>query len=169
VDAALAALDETFDIDRADLERLLRQVELQALLRSSRSLLCEDIMSRDVIVVGPDTTAGEARTLLLDHNVRTLPVVDAGRKLLGTVGLRELAGPDGIVGAFLSTAATAHPQSQAMALLPILSDGRTHAVIIVLDETVVGIITQTDLLAATAGLEVRPRQEGTGPGPSYDI
>ena len=34
VDAALAALDETFDIDRGDLERLLREVELQALKRT---------------------------------------------------------------------------------------------------------------------------------------
>jgi len=168
VDAALAALDEAFDIDRADLERLLRQVELQALLRSSRSLLCEDIMSRDVIMIGPDTPAGEAQRLLLDHNVRTLPVVDAERRLLGTVGLRELTGAEGIVSAFLTAAATAHPQSQAMALLPILSDGRTHAVVITVDEKVVGIITQTDLLAATAGLNVRPQQRGTGAA-SYDI
>jgi CBS domain-containing membrane protein len=169
VDAALTALDETFDIDRADLERLLRQVEFQALLRSSRSLLCEDIMSRDVIMIGPDTTTGDAQRLLLDHNVRTLPVVDAERKLLGTVGLRELAGSEGFVSSFLSTAATAHPQSQAMALLPILADGRTHAVIIVVDDAVLGIITQTDLLAATAGLEIRPRQDGTGNAASYDI
>ncbi|WP_287188045.1 HPP family protein, partial [Mesorhizobium sp.] len=54
VDAALAALDETFDIGRDDLERLLRQVELQAMLRSHRMLLCRDIMSRDVISV-PET------------------------------------------------------------------------------------------------------------------
>jgi CBS domain-containing membrane protein len=169
VDAALTALDETFDIDRADLERLLRQVEFQALLRSSRSLLCEDIMSRDIIMISPETTADDARQLLLDHNLRTLPIVDDEKKLLGTVGLRELSGVEGNAASFLSAAATAHPQSQAMALLPVLADGRTHAVVIVDGEAVVGIITQTDLLAATAGLDVRPRKGKAGSSPSYDI
>jgi CBS domain-containing membrane protein len=144
-------------------------VEFQALLRSNRSLLCEDIMSRDMIMIGPDTTIDEARRLLLDHNLRTLPVVDDERRLLGTVGLRELSGSEGRVGSFLSTAATAHRQSQAMALLPILADGRTHAVIIVDGDVVAGIITQTDLLAATAGLDIRPRRDATNAPASYDI
>ncbi|TIW20676.1 MAG: HPP family protein, partial [Mesorhizobium sp.] len=90
VDAALAALNETFDIDRDDIERLLRQVELQAMVRSQRTLLCQDIMSRDVISVPESATAEEARKQLLDHNIRTLPVVDAEAKLSGAVGLREL-------------------------------------------------------------------------------
>lgn len=34
IDAALASLEETFDIDRADLSRLLRQVELEAIART---------------------------------------------------------------------------------------------------------------------------------------
>ena len=46
VDAALEALDETFDIDRADLSRLLQQVELQAAIRSNGKISCADIMSR---------------------------------------------------------------------------------------------------------------------------
>lgn len=168
IDAALETLDETFDIDIGDLERLLRQVEFQALLRSNRSLLCEDIMSRDIIMIGPETAADDALELLLDHNLRTLPVVDDEKRLLGTVGLRELAVSKGSAGSFLSTPATANPQSQAMSLLPVLADGRTHAVVIVVGEVVVGIITQTDLLAATAGLNVRKRYGETNV-PSYDI
>ncbi|ANN60919.1 hypothetical protein EFV37_33065 [Mesorhizobium loti] len=39
VDAAPAAWDETFDIDRDDLERLLREADLQAMVRSHRMLL----------------------------------------------------------------------------------------------------------------------------------
>jgi CBS domain-containing membrane protein len=169
VDAALVALDETFDIDRTDLERLLRQVELQALLRSSRSLICEDIMSRDVVTVDPAASVEDASKLLLDHNVRTLPVVDGERRLLGTVGLRELVGSTGSVSSFLSPAATAHPQSQAFSLLPALTDGRTHAVIMVEDGMVVGVITQTDLLAAAAGPKLKPRQREMATSASYDI
>ena len=155
IDAALGALEETFDIDRNDLERLLRQVELQAMVRSHRNLLCEDIMSRDVIAVDETAPADRARHLLLDHNIRTLPVVDTQARLVGTVGLRELARTADAVGSVTSAAATAAASSPAMGLLPVLTDGRTHAVIIVDDDgRILGLITQTDLLAATARLRV---------------
>ncbi|MBL8583145.1 MAG: HPP family protein [Rhizobiaceae bacterium] len=153
VDAALAVLGETFDIDRADVERLVREVELQALVRSTRTITCTDIMSKDVISVGPDDSASQALRLLLDHNIRTLPVVDADGKLLGTVGLRELVGAEGKIMSSVSPARTASPDAPAMSLLPLLTDGRSHAVVIV-DEarSVIGLITQTDLLAAAARL-----------------
>jgi len=153
IDAALGALDETFDIDRNDLDRLLRQVELQALVRAHKTVLCQDIMSRDVISVDEHTSVDTARRLLLDHNIRTLPVINADARLAGTVGLRELATAAGAVGRLISPPATAVANSPAMSLLPVLTDGRSHAVIIVDDERhVLGLITQTDLLAATARL-----------------
>lgn len=154
IDAALGALDETFDIDRNDLDRLLRQVELQAMVRAHKTLLCEDIMSRDVISVDEQTTTETARQLLLDHNIRTLPVIKAEARLAGTVGLRELATAAGAVGPLVSPAATATAVSPAVGLLPVLTDGRSHAVIIVDDDRhVLGLITQTDLLAAMARLQ----------------
>src|SRR5690606_6777734 len=51
VDAALARLDETFDIDRSDLDQLLREVALQATIRAAGPLLCADVMSRDIVTV----------------------------------------------------------------------------------------------------------------------
>ncbi|PTE07409.1 HPP family protein [Mesorhizobium helmanticense] len=155
IDAALGALEETFDIDRNDLERLLRQVELQAMVRSHRTLLCEDIMSRDVISVDEQAPADEARHLLLDHNIRTLPVVDGEARLVGAVGLRELTRAAEAVKGVTSTAATASASAPAMSLLPVLTDGRSHAVVIVDDDRrILGLITQTDLLAATARAQV---------------
>lgn len=151
VDAALASLHETFDIDRADLEQILRQVEQQALLRTHGDLLCKDLMSRDVISVQAGDTPDHARQLLLDHNIRTLPVLDESGALLGTVGLRELAQAAGFVRDHVSTPAIAVPEQAAMRLVPVLSDGRKHAVIVVDDQRrVLGLITQTDLLAALA-------------------
>ncbi|MCA0012570.1 HPP family protein [Mesorhizobium sp. B292B1B] len=159
IDAALGALDETFDIDRGDLDRLLRQVELQAMVREHATLRCQDIMSRDVISVDEHTSAAAARQLLLDHNIRTLPVVDAEARLAGTVGLRELTLAAGTVGTVISPAATAPAGSAAMALLPVLTDGRSHAVIIVDDKNhILGLITQTDLLAATARMQNTGRE-----------
>jgi CBS domain-containing membrane protein len=151
VDAALAALHETFDIDRTDLEQILRQVEQQALLRTHGDLLCRDLMSRDVVSVTAGDTPDHARQLLLGHNIRTLPVLDEAGALLGTVGLRELALATGVVGEHLSMPAIAKPDAPAMSLVPVLSDGRKHAVIIIDDQRrVLGLITQTDLLAALA-------------------
>ncbi|EJN06087.1 HPP family protein [Phyllobacterium sp. YR531] len=147
VDNALQALDETFDIERSDLDVLLREVQVQAAVRRHRALLCGDIMSRDVIKVSEDTSADEARNLLLAHNIRALPVLDHSGRLLGTVGLRELASADTSIRESLSPAVTAKVDDHAMKLLPMLTDGTTHAVIIV-DESrlVLGLITQTDLL-----------------------
>ncbi|TGR58628.1 HPP family protein [bacterium M00.F.Ca.ET.199.01.1.1] len=158
IDAALTALDETFDIDRDDLERLLRQVELQAMVRSHRTLLCEDIMSRDVISVPEQATTDEARQQLLDHNIRTLPVVDADARLVGAVGLRELTKAVETVKDVMAKAGTASPETPAMSLLPVLTDGRSHAVVIVDGERrILGLFTQTDLLAAAARVQTADR------------
>ena len=157
IDAALGALDETFDIDRNDLELLLRQVELQAMVRSHRTLLCADIMSRDVVSVPEHAPADQARQQLLDHNIRTLPVVDAEARLVGAVGLRELTRATDTVKGVMSNAGTASPDTPAMSLLPVLTDGRSHAVVIVDGERrILGLITQTDLLAAAARVQMTP-------------
>lgn len=151
VDAALALLDESFDIDPADLERLLRQVEMEALLRSHGDLMCGDIMSRDVISVSVDDGPDVARALLLKHNLRTLPVVGDGRRVEGTVGLRELTVDTQRIGQVMSPAVTASESDSAISLVSALTDGRAHAVVIVDDaDRLVGLITQTDLLAVLA-------------------
>lgn len=153
VDAALEALDETFDIDRADLGRLLQQVELQAAIRSNAKISCADIMSRDVIAIGETAEPDAARHLLLKHNIRTLPVKDPEGRLIGTVGLRELSGSTETITHAISRPAVARPSDAALSLLPVLTDGRTHAVIIVDDDyRILGLISQTDLLTAVARL-----------------
>ncbi|MDQ8698036.1 HPP family protein [Hyphomicrobium sp. LHD-15] len=149
IDAALAKVDESFDIDRDDLERLLKEVELQAAIRSHGEISCADIMSRDVIAIRPQSTQQEALSLLLRHNIRVLPVTDDDGHLLGTVGLRELVGEGDHISEVVSTPATASPLAPAVSLLPVLTDGRTHAVIIVdSSRHVLGLISQTDLLSA---------------------
>ncbi len=151
IDAAVASFNETLDISRADLDVLLRQVELQALMRQRGDLTCADIMSRDVVTVTSDASAEEARSQLLDHDIRTLPVVDAEGHILGTVGLRELAARAPASPLPISQAKTARPTDPAIGLLPHLTDGAIHAVIVTDDNNrVVGIISQTDLLATLA-------------------
>jgi CBS domain-containing membrane protein len=150
VDAALIDLGEAFDIDRDDLDRLLRRVELRALSRQQADPICADIMSRDLITVKPGTRLVEARALLLKHGVRTLPVLESGR-LAGVVGLRETALDCDHVRDVMRPAAVAAPQTPAVDLVTRLTDGLTHAVVIVAEHGHVhGLVTQTDLLAALA-------------------
>jgi CBS domain-containing membrane protein len=153
IDRALEAVQETFDISRHDLDTLLRQVEHQALLRSHGSILCADIMSRDVVTVRLRDNIEIARSRLLTHNIRTLPVLGTENQLVGTIGLRELSDAAGDVGTHMSAAATVRAGTAAITLIPKLTDGRTHAVIVVdQDHMIEGLITQTDLLAALAKL-----------------
>lgn len=149
IDAALADLGETFDINRDDLDLLLRRVELRAMSRARANPTCADIMSKQVITTTPDASRQCARRLLLLHGLRVLPVVDGAGMLLGTVGLRELALSQPTVGDVMSAPSTATPQTHVIDLIPSLTDGSTHAVIIVGDGgEILGLVTQTDLLAA---------------------
>jgi CBS domain-containing membrane protein len=153
IDRALEAFHETFDISTDDLDRLLREVEYQATLRSHGEIACADVMSRDVVKVKLRDSLDHARQLLLDFNIRVLPVVDNDNRLTGTIGLREIAGASGDVGSRMSPAATSFAETPAIALVRTLTDGSTHAVIVVdANKDVLGIVTQTDLLAALAKL-----------------
>ena len=149
IDDALDIMGETFDISRDDIGRLIQEVEKRALVRSNPDLTCADIMSRDVIAIDGKADPGAARAYLLKHDLRTLPVIDSERRVLGHVGFHSLQKPASRVQAMTEPALTAHPDTPAMELVDKVSDGRRHAVIIVdNDNRLQGIVTQTDLLAA---------------------
>jgi CBS domain-containing membrane protein len=154
IDAALAEMGETLDIDRADLDELLRRVELRALARRHEAPRCADVMSRDLVLVPRSATISEAQDLMLRRALRTLPVVEEDGRLCGVIGLRQLAGNDSVAQVMMEPL-TAHPDADAVALIPKLSDGLQHAVVVV-DEArrPVGMITQTDLLASLS--RIRP-------------
>ncbi|MEH7118725.1 CBS domain-containing protein [Neobacillus vireti] len=50
----------------------------------------EDIMSKEMITVSPDTSTREAAKLMADHQIRRLPVVE-NEKLIGIVALGDFA------------------------------------------------------------------------------
>ena len=151
VDAALAELGETFDISRSDIDQLLQRVEQQALIRTHGHLTCADIMSRDVIAIGPEADIRTAHTLLIEHNLLALPVVDASGRVLGTIGLREATSGSGQVANVMAPALTVNAAAPAFSQTEPLTNGLTHAVV-GLDATgqLAGLLTQTDLLAAAA-------------------
>jgi len=152
LDAVLARVGETFDVDREDLRLLLSQLELQILSRRHPDLTCGEIMSRDVISVPRGADSAVARKLLLDSGVRLLPVLDDAERPVGGVGLRELARPAATVEAVMTAPLTVTPAEPAMMLIGPLSDGHRHAAMVVDPDSgaIRGLVTQADLLAALA-------------------
>ncbi len=53
-------------------------------------LLAQDIMTKDVITVHPQTPVRELATLLLNHKISGVPVVDEAGKVLGVVTESDL-------------------------------------------------------------------------------
>jgi len=150
VDAALAHYGELLDVSREDLDALFREVELQAHRRIHAQILCADIMSRDVITVDAHQTAESALAFMQKHDLRTAPVIDAERRVVGMARRAELQAARGrlvetVLDPFVHRV---RPSTPIQSLLPLLSSGAAHEAMVVDEDRVLqGVITQTDLLA----------------------
>ncbi len=150
LDRALARYGDLLDVSREDLDALFRQVELQAHQRLHTQIRCGDIMSRDVIRVDPHQSAESALTFLQQHELRAAPVVDADGRVIGMVRRAELQANRHrqVVAALDPFVHRVMESTPIAALLPILSSGHTHeAMVVDADRKLIGVITQTDLIA----------------------
>jgi CBS domain-containing membrane protein len=150
LDKALARYGELLDVSREDLDALFREVELQAHQRLHTQIRCGDVMSRDVISVDSHQSAESALAWLREHDLRVAPVVDEDHRVVGLVRRAELqTNRHRTVSAALDPFTHRVRESTPIAaLLPILSSGHTHEALVVdADRRLVGVITQTDLIA----------------------
>ncbi len=168
LDAALRARGELLDVSADDLEELFTEAEHRAWKRRFGSLRCEDVMSRDIVSVQPSTPAREAWRLLIAHAIKAMPVVDSRRRVLGIVTLHDFfLGHDLVPGAAGDAAwlvgdimtkdvLTARPEQELVDLMSAFSNGgRHHLPVVDGERTLVGMVTQSDMVAALfrAGLE----------------
>lgn len=150
LDTALARYGDLLDVSREDLDALFRQVELQTQQRLHFQIRCGDVMSREVVHLAPHQSAESALVLLAQHDLRAAPVVDAEGRVIGMARRAELlASRDRAVEAALDPFVHQVMETAPIAaLLPILSSGHTHeAMVVDAERRLVGVITQTDLLA----------------------
>lgn len=127
----------------------------------------QDIMSRPVVTVTPETSAKRAAELLSSHGFTALPVTDDDGLLVGIVTEADLIGdripPDprcrdrartpagGIVGDVMTSPATGmSPGSDVAELSRALLDSRIRAMPIVDGGRVVGIVTRGDIVRTFA-------------------
>lgn len=164
VDAALVSFGELLDIDRDDLEEIMTRAQLHAQRRHWRAVRCQDIMSRDVVSVGPGDSVDEAWSRLAHHKIKALPVVEDGDRLVGIVSLHDFfmdqsASMSSQVPR-MSTARrvedimtrkvfTARPDQAIADLVRGFSDGGLHHMpVLDAQDRLVGMVTQSDLVAA---------------------
>lgn len=60
----------------------------------ARTTTLAEVMTRDPKTVGPDATFNAALELMHDGGFRHVPVVDAGKRPLGMVSVRDAMGPE---------------------------------------------------------------------------
>lgn len=85
LDEVLKDYDQVLDIDRDDLENILRRTELRSYRRRAGHLTCADVMSRDVVAVSPDETLRNAHRLMRDRHLKALPVTNDAAEIIGIV------------------------------------------------------------------------------------
>lgn len=160
----------------ADLARLVGAAEQAAAARRLEGFTAADIMSRDLVTVGPDAALAEVADLFRTRGFTSLPVVEGGR-LLGLIFQIDLirrAREDAFRQRHSLISALARlidshrlkppkageimethtprimPDTPVGAILPLLADGGAEAVAVVEGPRVVGIVTRTDLVSALA-------------------
>lgn len=123
-----------------------------------------------VVSVGPNDSLDKAISLMEEHQIRHLPVIEAGRPL-GMVSDRDLliavgwkleverssgakkkdvVGPRRVSEIMSSPALYLDPNATPAAAARMMAGGQFHALLIVRDATVTGLVTSTDLLRSFA-------------------
>jgi len=96
--AAMDKFQSVLDISEADLVQLFSLAQQHAQSRQHSAVSCADIMAKDLVTVSPQTPLSEAWSLLRQHKISMLPVIDADSRLVGVISvpdfLKDLALPE---------------------------------------------------------------------------
>ena len=135
-------------------------------------MFVKDYMTRHPIMIAPDTPAAEAQNLMIENNVRHLPVVGDGKRLLGLVTRERLKVPPTDLASlniweisrFLSHLKVSDvmirlndlfvidPDTTLEDAAKMMCQHKVGSLLVVEDGIVVGIITEVDMLAELSNL-----------------
>jgi CBS domain-containing membrane protein len=177
LDAVLRRYNQVLDVSRDDLQALLAQTELEAYRRRLGELRCRDVMSTDLVTVEFGDALQDAWTLLRERRIKALPVVDKARRVVGVVTLADFmrhadldfhhgwverlrsfltpsptpyaSKPETVGQIMVRQVRVASADRPLSELVPLFADtGHHHIPIIDGEKRLVGIITQSDVVAA---------------------
>lgn len=163
LDAALRHHNQLIDMDRQDLQALLHNAQAHAYERTLGQLRCADIMSTQLVTVRGHETLPHAWQLLMDHHIKSLPVVDELGHVMGIITRadfiahwhgsekRHLSAVDGTVVRQLMSrrVRVASDTTRMIDLLPLFShEGHHHLPIVNAEHVLVGMVTESDVVKA---------------------
>jgi CBS domain-containing membrane protein len=177
LDAVLKHYDQVLDVSRDDLEEIFIETEMHAYRRRFGVITCADIMSKDVITLEYATELEVAWKLMRQHQVHALPVLNSVRRVIGIVSQsdflrhRELDNyrtmaekfrhfisrtrhthsdkPEAVGQIMTQHVKTARNTTPIIELVPLMANTGLHHIPVVNEENrFVGIVTQSDLVAA---------------------
>lgn len=164
IEAAMARLSERLDVLPEDVVALVRDAEAHALDRRLGSVAVERIMHADVASVQPFESIYRARMVIVQREVKTLPVVDAESHVVGIVSIidlftRDLVELEPVETIMIRDVTTIRAGTPVADLVPAMTQ-EGFKVVPVVDEhdRMIGIVTRGDLIAVLhrALLEDRP-------------
>ncbi len=85
IEKALSDLNLVVDIGSDELRKILTHLQLSSLQKNLGKLSCGDIMADNITTVGYDTTVETAWSLILDKQLKALPVLDQSQRVIGIV------------------------------------------------------------------------------------
>ncbi len=174
LDEVLKEYDAFLDVDRDDLETILRRTELKSYRRRGGDLSCARFMSRDVVTAAPGMSVLDAQKLMQSHHIKALPVIGADRKVIGIVTQTDLfdkvnwvgapsnlaarillavsgkAEPSGTVETVMTSPVTTVQPDTALAeaIIRFAENGLHYLPVATGDNRLVGILSQSDVLVA---------------------
>jgi CBS domain-containing membrane protein len=179
LDVVLERYNQVLDVSREDLHTLLEQAQMQAWNRRAGQMRCSEVMSTDPVAVSFGTPLQEAWSLLRQRHIKSLPVLDNARRIVGIVTQADFMREAGVdprplwaqrmrdwlrptptshsdkaeaVGQIMTRQVRVVSQDRPIGdLLPLFaSTGHHHVPVIDAERRLVGIITQSDVVRALA-------------------
>ncbi|WIW00264.1 HPP family protein [Paucibacter aquatile] len=169
LDQVLARYNQVLDISRDELRALIEDTQLQGYQRRLADLRARDIMSTHIITVAHSWPLAQAWPMFRQHKIKAMPVVDAQGELVGIVTpadfLRSpgfdaaaVLAPGGLqVGQIMTRSVRVVSADRHLAeLIPVFaSSGHHHLPVIDAQQRPLGMVTQSDVVAALSGSLLR--------------
>jgi CBS domain-containing membrane protein len=175
--SALKNFNAFLDVSEEDLGEVYKLAGMHAYRRKMGEISCADIMSRDLVTAEYGTKLEEAWAQLRYHKIKAIPIIDRARRVIGIVTLVDFlkranlktyatfqdklikfikstpgvtSDKPEVVGQIMASPVfTAREDMHIVELVPLLSEeGLHHIPIVNAERRLVGMVTQSDLIAA---------------------
>jgi len=115
-------------------------------------MVARDMMTRDVVTIGPHTSVKDVATLLVQHRISATPVVDARGKLVGMVSEADILSKKGKQARAIMTKQLVSIEEDANVseIAEVMIKHGVNRVPVMQGSEMVGIVSRADVIRAIA-------------------